>query len=161
MILGKIDGKRIVFGGDNLFLYNPEAGEIDRDIAIQSTVMRNSFQLDMHRRCVNVIRSIKPELVCPGHGELIAMSPSRIAEYTDYIERKEIAFREAVDEPADHFIDLFWVRMVPYLSEVRPNSEVTYVIKIRNNLERTAVFTARLLPAFGWTAQRAVQSISL
>ncbi|OSI79322.1 hypothetical protein BSZ22_01940 [Bradyrhizobium canariense] len=35
------------------------------------------------------------------------------------------------------------------------------MIKIRNNLERTAVFTARLLPAFGWTAQRAVQSISL
>ncbi|WP_028351672.1 MBL fold metallo-hydrolase [Bradyrhizobium murdochi] len=139
-ILGKIDGKRIVFGGDNLFLFNPQAGGIEREIAIQSTVMRNSFQLDMHRRCANVIRATNPDLVCPGHGELIPMDHSMVAEYTDYIQRKEAAFRDVVPEPADHFIDLFWARMLPYLSEARPNSEVAYTIRIRNNLER-AVFT--------------------
>ncbi|MBB4375092.1 glyoxylase-like metal-dependent hydrolase (beta-lactamase superfamily II) [Bradyrhizobium sp. cir1] len=45
-ILGKIDGKRIVFGGDNLL--NPQAGGIASVIAIHSTVMRNSFHLEMH-----------------------------------------------------------------------------------------------------------------
>ncbi|ANW03054.1 hypothetical protein [Bradyrhizobium icense] len=79
--------------------------------------MRNSFQLEMHRRCANVIQAAKPDLVCPGHGELIAVDQSRIAEYTDYIERKEAAFRDIVGEPANYFIDLFWARMLPYLSE--------------------------------------------
>ncbi|MBH5396273.1 MBL fold metallo-hydrolase [Bradyrhizobium sp. CNPSo 4010] len=160
IIFGNIDGKRIVFGGDNLLLFNPNARGIDRDIAVQTTVMRNSFQLEMHRRCADVIRATQPDLVCPGHGELIVMGESRIAEYTDYIERKEEAFRDIVGEPANEFIDLFWARMLPYLSEVRANSEVTYRIKIRNNLERTAVYSAQLLPPSGWTS-RTAESISL
>ncbi|MFK4654189.1 glyoxylase-like metal-dependent hydrolase (beta-lactamase superfamily II) [Bradyrhizobium japonicum] len=161
IVFADIDGKRIVFGGDNLFLFNPEARGIDHEIVVQSTVMRNSFQLQMHRRCANVIRATKPDLVCPGHGQLITMDQSRIAEYTDYIERKEAAFRDIVAEPANHFIDLFWARMLPYLSEALPNSDVAYTIKIRNNLERTAVYSARLLPAFGWTSYGQAESITL
>lgn len=161
IIFGKIDGKRIVFGGDNLFLFNPQAGGIEREILVQSTVMRNSFQLDMHRYCANVIQRTKPDLVCPGHGELIPMDQSRIAEYTSYIERKEAAFRNIVDEPADHFIDLFWARMLPYLSEACPNSEVRYTVKIRNNLQRAAVYSARLLPALGWVSRGEAESVTL
>ncbi|WFU51660.1 MBL fold metallo-hydrolase [Sinorhizobium terangae] len=161
IILGNIDGKRIVFGGDNLFLFNPGAGGIEREIAIQTTVMRNSFQLDMHRRCANVMRAVKPDLVCPGHGKLIAMDQSRISEYTDYIERKEAALRDIVDEPANHFIDIFWARMLPYLSQARPNAKLTYTVKIRNNLERTAVYGARLRPALGWASDGEVESITL
>ncbi|MET4324154.1 MBL fold metallo-hydrolase [Bradyrhizobium sp. RT5a] len=161
IILGHIDGKRIVFGGDNLFLFNPEAGGINREILTQSTVMRNSFQLDMHRRCANVMRATRPDLICPGHGDLITMDQSRIAEYAEYIERKEVAFRDIVGEPANHFIDLFWARMLPYLSETSPNSQVRYTVRIRNNLERTAVYSARLLPAFGWTSRAEAESVTL
>ncbi|WP_354101819.1 MBL fold metallo-hydrolase [Bradyrhizobium sp. RT5a] len=170
IVSGHIDGKRIVFGGDNVVLFNPEAGGIDRQIQAggidrqilaQTTVMRNSFQLDMHRRCANVMRATRPDLVCLGHGELITMDQSRIAEYAEYIERKELAFRDIVGEPANHFIDLFWARMLPYLSEASPNSQVTYTVRIRNNLERTALYSARLLPAFGWTSRAEAESITL
>ncbi|MER9196935.1 MBL fold metallo-hydrolase [Mesorhizobium australicum] len=161
MILARIDGKRVVFGGDNLFLFNPRAGGIDREIAIQATVMRNSFQLEMHRRCANVIRVLNPDLVCPGHGKLIDMDQARIAEYTSYIERKEEAFRGIVDEPANHFIDLFWARMLPYISHVQPNGKLIYTVKLRNNLERPAVYSARLQPAFGWASDGEAQSIEL
>ncbi|MDX8499047.1 MBL fold metallo-hydrolase [Mesorhizobium sp. VK4C] len=161
IVFGIIDGKRIVFGGDNLFLFNPKSGGIVRDTVVQSTVMRNSFQLDMHRRCASLMRAMKPELVCPGHGELIPMDQTRIDDYTAYIERKEAAFRGIVDEPADHFIDLFWARMLPYVSEVPPGSTVTYTVNIRNNLERTAVYSARLLPAFGWASHGEDESITL
>lgn len=161
IILGMIDGKRVMFGGDNLRLFNPQAGSIDREVPIQTTVMRNSFQLEMHRRCASVMRATKPDIVCPGHGELIVMDQSRISDYTDYIERKEAAFRDVVGEPANHFIDLFWARMLPYLAEVRPNAEVTYTIRLRNNLERSAVYSARLLPAFGWASCGETESITL
>lgn len=108
-----------------------------------------------------MISAMKPDLVCPGHGELIPMDHSRVAEYTDYIQRKEAAFRDVVDEPANQFIDLFWARMLPYLSEARPNSEIAYTITVRNNLERRAVYSARLLPASGWTSHGEVGRIML
>lgn len=85
----------------------------------------------------------------------------RLAEYTSYIERKEVAFRDIVDDPADHFIDLFWARMLPYLSEICPSSEVRYTVKVRNNLERTAVYSARLLPPIGWASHGEAESITL
>ncbi|MEI8702998.1 MBL fold metallo-hydrolase [Mesorhizobium sp. ISC15] len=161
IVLGNIDGKRVVFSGDNLFLRNVGAGGFERKSPKQTTVMRNSFQLDMHRRCANVMQATKPDLVCPGHGELILMDQTRIAEYTEYIERKETAFCEIVDKPANHFIDLFWARMLPYLSEARPNSKVTYTVRIRNNLERTAVYSAHLLSPFGWAPDGEAESITL
>lgn len=161
VIAGNIDGKRIVFGGDNLLLFNPQGAGIEHEILVQTTVMRNSFQLEMHRRCANVIQKTKPDLICPGHGALIPMDGSRVAEYTSYIERKEAAFRDIVDEPADHFIDLFWARMLPYVSEVHPNSELIYTVRIRNNLERSARYSARLLPAMGWTSHGGSESITL
>ncbi|MER8505028.1 MBL fold metallo-hydrolase [Mesorhizobium sp. M1142] len=161
IVFGIIDGTRIIFGGDNLFLFNPKSEGIDREIVVQTTVMRNSFQLQMHRRCATLIQAIKPDLVCPGHGELFGMDQSRIEEYKNYIERKEMAFRDIVVEPADHFIDLFWAQMMPYLVEVLPNSNVTYTVRIRNNLQRAAEYCARLLPAFGWVSLVGCGSITL
>ncbi|TIL81470.1 MAG: MBL fold metallo-hydrolase [Mesorhizobium sp.] len=161
VVLGVIDGRRVLFSGDNVALFNPEAGGIDREIPVQLTVMRNSFQLDMHRHCAKVLQATMPDLLCPGHGDLIPMDQSRIGEYSEYIERKETAFRNLVDEPADHFIDLFWVRMLPYLAEACPGSTVTYTIKVRNNLERAAVYAARLLPAPGWKSQDDTATVAL
>lgn len=161
VVLGIIDGKRVVFGGDNLFLFNPGAGGIDRKIAVQSTVMRNSFQLEMHQRCADVMLAIKPDLVCPGHGELIAMDETRVAEYVDYIDRKEAAFREVVEEPANHFIDLFWARLLPYLSCTAPNETRDFTVRLRNNLDRKAIFGARLLPPTGWISENEIKSIAL
>ncbi|CDX14721.1 hypothetical protein MPLB_1480014 [Mesorhizobium sp. ORS 3324] len=161
MILGQIDGRRVLFSGDNVALCNPRAGGIHREIPVQLTVMRNSFQLEMHRRCADVLQATKPDLLCPGHGPLIEMGPSQVAEYTGYVQRKEAAFRDVVREPADHFIDLFWARMLPYVSEARPDSEVTYTVRIRNNLNRSAVYEARLLPDFGWRPRAGVQPMTL
>ncbi|RUW84806.1 MAG: MBL fold metallo-hydrolase [Mesorhizobium sp.] len=161
MILGHIDGKRLLFSGDNLWLFNPRARGIEHEIPIQLTVMRNSFQLEMHRRCAQVLQKARPDVLCPGHGALITISDARIAEYADYVDYKEAAFREIVDEPADCFIDLFWARMLPYISEARPSDEITYTVKIRNNLERRAVYQAHLLPAFGWRPHAERESVSL
>ena len=70
--------------------------------------------------------------------------------YCDFIARKERAFRELVAEPADHFIDLFWARLLPYVAVVQPGQDVTYRLLLRNNLERPATYAARLLPPPGW-----------
>jgi glyoxylase-like metal-dependent hydrolase (beta-lactamase superfamily II) len=62
-----IDGRKIAFAGDNFFV-----GEAIEESGIekrpyQTTVFRNIFQLTMHRRCAEAIRTIRPQLVYPGH----------------------------------------------------------------------------------------------
>ena len=149
---GLIDGRRVAFTGDNFFLSNElRAGETIRK-PIQTTVMRNSFQLGMHRRCAEVMRRVDPELICPGHGGVIDCSKQQVDEYADFIARKERAFRNLVAEPADHYVDLFWARLLPYLATVQPGGSVAYRLLLRNNLERDATYTAELDPPPGWSA---------
>ena len=118
----------------------------------QTTVMRNSFQLGMHRRCAEVMRRVDPELICPGHRDVIDCSKQQLDEYADFIARKERAFRNLVAEPADHYVDLFWARLLPYLATAKPGRTVEYRLMLRNNLERDATYTAELDPPPGWSA---------
>lgn len=147
---GRIDGRSVAFTGDNFFMADVLRGGKVINKPYQTTVMRNSFQLGMHRRCAEVMRRIEPELICPGHGDVIESSKQQIEEYADFIARKERVFHNLVAEPADHYVDLFWVRLRPYLSTVRPGELLEYRLMLRNNLERDATFTAELDPPTGW-----------
>ena len=157
IISGTIDGTRVAFTGDNIFLYQSHG----RERPAQTTVLRNSFQLDMHRRCAEVLQASRPELICPGHGDLIAMSPTRLDEYADFIDRKERAVRDLVGDPADHFVDLFWAQMHPYLSIVSKGDDVLFTVRLRNNLARTAVYEARLVLPEGWKTPAGSVSMTL
>lgn len=152
VISAEIDGRRVAFTGDNYGMHDVAVGGVVERRPLQSTVLRNSFQLAMHRRCVEVMRAIEPELICPGHGPLLPCDKRALDHYADYVVLKEAAFRAAVGEPADHHIDLFWARLRPYLATAEPGATVTYTLMLRNNLERTATYEARLLPPPGWTA---------
>ncbi len=98
------------------------------------------------------MRRVDPELICPGHGGVIDCSKQQLDEYADFIARKERAFRNLVAEPADHYVDLFWARLLPYLATVEPGGPVAYRLLLRNNLERDATYTAALDPPPGWSA---------
>jgi glyoxylase-like metal-dependent hydrolase (beta-lactamase superfamily II) len=150
IITGMIDGRKVAFTGDNYFLAEVTSSGRTETRPYQTTVMRNSFQLWMHRRCAELMRTVAPELICPGHDQVLPCSKADIEAYADFIARKESVFRELVAEPADHFIDLFWVRLLPYVARASGGDHVTYRILARNNLERRAVFGARLIPPPGW-----------
>ena len=69
---GLIDGRKVAFTGDNYFLAEVDERRQDGACApYQTTVLRNSFQLGMHRRCAEVMRKIAPELICPGHRDVL------------------------------------------------------------------------------------------
>ena len=149
-----IDGRRVAFTGDNVFL-TPDGRPIE------TTVMRNSFQPWMHRRCVEVMQDLAPELVCPGHGDVFPWSADAQERYAAFVERKDKVFRRLVAEPADAAIDLFWARLVPYLVLATPGERLTYRLLLRNNHARPVTFAARLLPADGWSAQDAWHDVRL
>ncbi|KUM24280.1 hypothetical protein AU467_31190 [Mesorhizobium loti] len=160
-IVGNIDGKRIAFGGDNMLPFSPGPEGTNQEISVQSTVLRNSFQLGMFQQCLSVVQKTDAELLCPGHGNLVPLDAKTRSVYTNYVKSAEAAFVETVDAPADHFIDLFWVRMLPYVSDTKPNAKTVFTLKIRNNLGRAAEYGARLVTSFGWTSDGRVASITL
>ena len=146
------DGQKVAFTGDNYFIEEVfEAGNTELR-PFQTTVLRNSFQLHMHRRCAEVMRKISPELICPGHRDVLPCTKDDIDTYCDFIDRKEEVFRQLVGEPADHYIDLFWARLLPYQTVVEPGEALEYRLLIRNNFGRTVRYDARLLPPPGWSA---------
>ena len=158
---GHIDGKKVAFTGDNLFFHDVLEADRVAQRPYQTTVLRNSFQLGMHRRCAEVMHTVQPDLICPGHRQVYSFDRQCLAEYVDFIARKERVFRNLVDEPADHFVDLFWVRLLPYLSTVEAGGSTDFTVLLRNNLERAASFAARLLPPPGWTASESLESVEL
>jgi hypothetical protein len=107
------------------------------------------------------MRLVSPELICPGHGELLPCTKEDVDVYCDFIARKERVFRDLVDEPADHFVDLFWARLLPYVTSAGPGERVAYTLKLRNNLERPAVYSARLLVPEGWQASPEPKALTL
>jgi glyoxylase-like metal-dependent hydrolase (beta-lactamase superfamily II) len=158
---GMIDGRKVAFTGDNYFLAEVVSGGKVEMLPYQTTVLRNSFQLAMHRRCAEVMRKVAPELICPGHRDVLPCFKKDLDTYCDFIARKERVFRDLVGEPADHYIDLFWSRLLPYVAVARPGQVLAYRLLVRNNLGRPATFAARLLPPPGWEASAEVRGIEL
>ena len=158
----QIDGQKVAFTGDNVFLELApgHTGEMTTQL-YQTTVLRNSLQLWMHRRCADVMDLVAPDLVCPGHRELISWDARRAVEYRDFIARKERVVRALLDEPADVGVDLWWARLVPYLRSVEPGEACIYRLLLRNNAERRVRLEARLLVPDGWSADPSYQFLDL
>ena len=161
VLAATIDGRKVAFTGDNVFLHEVLLGGQVEVKPYQTTVLRNSFQLGMHRRCAEVMRKVAPELICPGHRDVIPCDKTLMDGYSDFIARKERAFRNLVAEPADHYIDLFWARMVPFVAQVQPGAQMQYRLLLRNNLQKSATYEARLLPPDGWHVRDDFTSIKL
>ena len=158
---GMIDGRKVAFTGDNYFFAEVSVGGKVETRPFQTTVLRNSFQLAMHQRCAEVMRAINPELICPGHRDVLPCSKKDLDTYCDFIERKEQSFRELVAEPADHYIDLFWARLLPYLATVAPGETLAYRLLLRNNLPQAATYEARLIPPRGWEVSSELTCLQL
>ena len=156
-----IDGRKVAFTGDNLFINDLLVGGKPESSFFQTTVLRNSFQLAMHRRCAEVMRQLAPELICPGHREVLPCFKKDLDVYCDFIARKEEVFKDLVAEPADHYIDLFWARLLPYIAVVKAGGRLTYRLLLRNNLEKKVTYAARLLGPPGWTVHEKLSELSL
>ena len=158
----RVDDRKVAFTGDNIFTdLAPgwDGGQTDQ--LYQTTVLRNSYQLGMHQKCADVMDKVAPDLVCPGHRQLIPWDDSKSVEYRDYINRAERSVRRLTGEPADHSVDLFWARLRPYLADVPPGAELTYTLMLRNNLEGETTYEARLLAPDGWRTEAQFTQLTL
>jgi len=157
----RVDGQKVAFTGDNYFMQDVlVSGKVEQK-PYQTTVLRNSFQLGMHRRCIEVMNRVTPDLICPGHMGVWKCDERVLWEYADFINRKERVFRQLVGQPSDHYIDLFWARMMPYLTQVKPGQRLEYRLLLRNNLGKKATYQARLIVPIGWQASDQFAEVSI
>src|SRR5262249_31649066 len=99
VLAATIDGRKVAFTGDNWVVEEVLLGGRSEVLPYQTTVLRNSFQLAMHRRCAEVMRELAPDLLCPGHRDVLPVSKRDLTAYCDFIARKERIFRNLVEEP--------------------------------------------------------------
>jgi glyoxylase-like metal-dependent hydrolase (beta-lactamase superfamily II) len=152
VLSGDIDGQTVAFTGDNYFERETDVHPDRReDRPYQQTIFRNSFRPEMHRRCKAVMRAVRPDLVCPGHGEILETDDRSIRRYCDFIDRKERIFEDLTNGSTAQRADLFWTRLLPYHSRVAPGETVEYDVLVRNNFDEERVYDLRLLGFDGWS----------
>lgn len=69
--------------------------------------------------------------------------------------------RELVAEPSDQHIDLFWARLLPYLTDEEPAQRLEYRLLPRTNLQRRVLHEARLLAPAGWEVSAEFHGLEL
>jgi len=84
-----------------------------------------------------------------------------LRDYADFIYRKEKIFRKLVENPSDQHIDLFWVRMLPYLTQVGPEQKIEFKLLFRNNFEKKITYQAKLIVPIGWQTDNEFSSITI
>ena len=157
----EIDGQKVAFTGDNYFMHEVLTSGQIKNRPFQTTVLRNSFQLGMHHRCIEVMNQVAPDLICPGHMDVWKVDQSSLRDYADFIYRKEKIFRKLVENPSDQHIDLFWVRMLPYLTQVGPEQKIEFKLLFRNNFEKKITYQAKLIVPIGWQTDNEFSSITI
>ena len=151
-ILGEIDGRRVFFSGDSTFpmrRYLPAR----KDEWMVNTVMRNSVNLAMHRKCAEEFDRLRPDFLCGGHGPVWDIVPEDFAAHRHHVEEKERIWRGLVPKPTDMGIDLFWARLLPYQATAKTGESISYTLELRNGHDAEACFEASLSSTLGLEVQ--------
>ncbi|HXX92603.1 MAG TPA: MBL fold metallo-hydrolase [Planctomycetota bacterium] len=127
---GMIDGKRVVFTGDNLF------GDPDdpRHTGHEAVVARNSGILEEgYIYGAEYLSRLKPDLVMGGHSYVMPNPAAFIERYRQWSYAMRDAFR-ALSSEDDYrlWFDPFWVRAEPYRVKVKPGQAAEVAVHVRN-----------------------------
>ena len=132
-VQGMIDGRKVVFTGDNLFgdPANPKHTGHECVVAHNSAVLEEGYIYG-----AEYLSRLKPDLIMGGHSYVMP-DPARFVErYRTWAYEMRDAFKGLlVDYPYDY--DPFWVRVEPYRVKVRAGESVEVDVHVRNFRART------------------------
>jgi glyoxylase-like metal-dependent hydrolase (beta-lactamase superfamily II) len=133
-VRGVIDGKSVVFTGDNLF-GDPED---PRHTGHEAVVAHNSAVLEEgYIQGAEYLSRLQPDLIMGGHSYVMNKPSAFIERYRRWSYEMRDAFRGLIAED-DYRLgyDPFWVRVEPYRSKLKPGDTVELTVHIRNFLPR-------------------------
>ena len=129
-VQGVIDGKRVIFTGDNLFGDPADPAQTGHEamVAHNSAILEEGYIQGSE-----YLSRSKPDLLLGGHSYVMPDPAQFIERYRRWSYAMRDAFRGLSSE-ADYryWFDPFWVRAHPYRSTVRAGESVELTLHLRN-----------------------------
>ncbi|HEY3396763.1 MAG TPA: MBL fold metallo-hydrolase [Armatimonadota bacterium] len=154
----KLDGKRILFNGDNQFYTGRRGGN-----GHEAVVARNGSQVDLQYLAGAKIQAkIKPDWILTGHSSEIEKPEGQIKSYLEWAKRLPEAMRQfSFFDPYALYLDPYWCVFEPWIQRVAPGEKGKVEIVVRNLYPEAREFwVAPKLPE-GWSAQPALSRATL
>lgn len=129
-VQGMIDGRRVVFTGDNLFgdPQNPRHTGHECVVAHNSSVLEEGYILG-----AEYLSRLQPDLIMGGHSYVMDHPAAFIERYRTWAYAMRDAFRELLAEDDYRYgYDPFWVRAEPYRVKIRAGESAEVAIHVRN-----------------------------
>jgi glyoxylase-like metal-dependent hydrolase (beta-lactamase superfamily II) len=124
----KIDGKKVLFTGDSLF-----PGGVDGKVLTCPLIFRNYHRYESHKECAEILVTLEPDLIAPGHGPVFKVSKEELKTFEKRT-KKLLGFFDSLLPESEKWagIDPFWVRFVPYQQSVRAGEKFQVEVRVRN-----------------------------
>jgi glyoxylase-like metal-dependent hydrolase (beta-lactamase superfamily II) len=128
LCLVKTDDKKILFTGDSLF----PAGDRG-EILSCPVIFRNYHRHCSHIECADLLASLSPDIVAPGHGPVFSPSSAQIEAFKQRsIELDRLYHRLLPESEKWAGIDPYWIQITPYQIITRPGDGFRASLKVRN-----------------------------
>jgi glyoxylase-like metal-dependent hydrolase (beta-lactamase superfamily II) len=129
-VRGMIDGKSVVFTGDNLFgdPEDPRHTGHEAVVAHNSSVLEEGYILG-----AEYLSRLRPDLIMGGHSYVMDRPAAFVERYRRWAYEMRDAFKGLLAEDDYRYgYDPFWVRAEPYRSKVRAGETVELTVTVRN-----------------------------
>jgi glyoxylase-like metal-dependent hydrolase (beta-lactamase superfamily II) len=151
LCLLKIDGKNVLFVGDSLLPGGPEG-----DVLVSPLIFRNYHRYDSHRECSDLLVTLKPDLIAPGHGPAFKASARYLKTFENRTQKLQAFFDRLLPESEKwEGIDPFWTRFIPYQQTVKPGKKFSVEVRVRNYRNRAVKGKIVLKLPHQWTSEPA------
>jgi glyoxylase-like metal-dependent hydrolase (beta-lactamase superfamily II) len=122
-IFSEIDGKRVGFSGDNLFI---------RLYRTPSVIYRNHLQKDAHQKTFQIFFEHQPEVICGGHELLTKVEPEMYETLLKKSMQLTRHFESLIPGEVDYGLEPYWAQIYPYQSYGNPGDTINLQCRVKN-----------------------------
>lgn len=142
----ELDGKRIVFTGDNLFgdPSDPAQNGHECVVARNSAITEEGYLI-----AAKYLQKVKPDIIMGAHSVLMTEPAAFIDRYHDWAQRIISLYKDLLpDTDYAYLYDPYWVSAYPYRVDLTKEDTQTVQITVRNHrsTEQRHRFTLKLPP---------------
>jgi glyoxylase-like metal-dependent hydrolase (beta-lactamase superfamily II) len=133
-VQGMIDGRRVVFTGDNLFGDTRDPAQTGHEamVARNSGILEEGYIVG-----AEYLSRSQPDLLLGGHSYVMPEPGGFIERYRQWAYKMRDAFRDLLAGEDYHYaFDPFWVRAQPYRSTLAAGGSAEITVHLRNFLPR-------------------------
>jgi len=146
-LLIQIDGKKLMFDGDNVFKPLPGT-PIIAHFSCSADYQRIGGG---HLYSAKKLLEVRPDYICPNHTGWLRATPETLQAYLRQAEQVQGIWEQIIDQPDPEIgVDNNWVSIYPYQVEADPGDTVCYELRVRNWIGRDSHLRVEIKAPKGW-----------